>query len=181
MLRSVFFFFSSRRRHTRWPRDWSSDVCSSDLSCAPPPGSAVSYTGSVIRTRLTAHTTLLSANVTTLTGSRSSAYPSSAPGGPLHEHPPAGHQAPAIAGPRARGPGGDPRAQEEPEPRALEPGEPRRAAHREPEDGYADEHQRDPGDAEHHEDDDGDTGCQPDEQPGQVVDIGEPGAWRHQV
>src|SRR5437660_2861206 len=28
------FFFSSRRRHTRWPRDWSSDVCSSDLSLA---------------------------------------------------------------------------------------------------------------------------------------------------
>src|SRR5439155_17161232 len=28
---SSFFFFSSRRRHTRWPRDWSSDVCSSDL------------------------------------------------------------------------------------------------------------------------------------------------------
>src|SRR5690625_6143760 len=27
-----FFFFSSRRRHTRWPRDWSSDVCSSDLT-----------------------------------------------------------------------------------------------------------------------------------------------------
>src|SRR5690625_7790485 len=27
----VFFFFSSRRRHTSWPRDWSSDVCSSDL------------------------------------------------------------------------------------------------------------------------------------------------------
>src|SRR5439155_13847896 len=25
-------FFSSRRRHTRWPRDWSSDVCSSDLN-----------------------------------------------------------------------------------------------------------------------------------------------------
>src|SRR5207253_6198649 len=25
------FFFSSGRRHTRWPRDWSSDVCSSDL------------------------------------------------------------------------------------------------------------------------------------------------------
>src|SRR6266508_3228215 len=37
-----FFFFSSRRRHTSWPRDWSSDVCSSDLdgrgsvrACAP--------------------------------------------------------------------------------------------------------------------------------------------------
>src|SRR5690625_5883179 len=28
------FFFSSRRRHTRWPRDWSSDVCSSDLIAA---------------------------------------------------------------------------------------------------------------------------------------------------
>src|SRR5690606_39903631 len=29
------FFFSSRRRHTRFSRDWSSDVCSSDLSnCA---------------------------------------------------------------------------------------------------------------------------------------------------
>src|SRR6266702_5144408 len=26
-----FFFFSSRSRHTSWPRDWSSDVCSSDL------------------------------------------------------------------------------------------------------------------------------------------------------
>src|SRR5215475_15605111 len=26
-----FFFFSSRRRHTRVSRDWSSDVCSSDL------------------------------------------------------------------------------------------------------------------------------------------------------
>src|SRR5690242_21381579 len=28
---SCFFFFSSRRRHTRLPCDWSSDVCSSDL------------------------------------------------------------------------------------------------------------------------------------------------------
>src|SRR2546430_7976824 len=36
ILRSVFFFFffffSSRRRHTRFDCDWSSDVCSSDLS-----------------------------------------------------------------------------------------------------------------------------------------------------
>src|SRR3712207_7366497 len=30
-----FFFFSSRRRHTRYWRDWSSDVCSSDLQPAP--------------------------------------------------------------------------------------------------------------------------------------------------
>src|SRR5690606_18112377 len=28
---SAYFFFSSRRRHTRFSRDWSSDVCSSDL------------------------------------------------------------------------------------------------------------------------------------------------------
>src|SRR6266508_335509 len=31
----ICFFFSSRRRHTRWPRDWSSDVCSSDLTRHP--------------------------------------------------------------------------------------------------------------------------------------------------
>src|SRR5258707_10654184 len=30
----MFFFFSSRRRHTRYWRDWSSDVCSSDLASA---------------------------------------------------------------------------------------------------------------------------------------------------
>src|SRR5439155_16865706 len=38
VVRSVFldsFYFSSRRRHTRWPRDWSSDVCSSDLPAPP--------------------------------------------------------------------------------------------------------------------------------------------------
>src|SRR5438067_9517330 len=31
-IRFIFFFFSSRRRHTRSKRDWSSDVCSSDLA-----------------------------------------------------------------------------------------------------------------------------------------------------
>src|SRR5690606_39798742 len=31
------FFFSSRRRHTRFSRDWSSDVCSSDLSANTTP------------------------------------------------------------------------------------------------------------------------------------------------
>src|SRR5256885_9464350 len=31
------FFFSSRRRHTRLQGDWSSDVCSSDLSCTAQP------------------------------------------------------------------------------------------------------------------------------------------------
>src|SRR5690606_39708491 len=31
LLLPFLFFFSSRRRHTRFSRDWSSDVCSSDL------------------------------------------------------------------------------------------------------------------------------------------------------
>src|SRR5256884_3981285 len=34
----VVFFFSSRRRHTRCSRDWSSDVCSSDLLTVGPNG-----------------------------------------------------------------------------------------------------------------------------------------------
>src|SRR2546430_6859238 len=33
----IFFFFSSRRRHTRFDCDWSSDVCSSDLPRAEGP------------------------------------------------------------------------------------------------------------------------------------------------
>src|SRR6266508_6081173 len=37
-VKCIFFFFSSRRRHTRWPRDWSSDVCSSDLGPERQPG-----------------------------------------------------------------------------------------------------------------------------------------------
>src|SRR6266480_2500796 len=32
MFNFIFFFFSSRRRHTRLTCDWSSDVCSSDLT-----------------------------------------------------------------------------------------------------------------------------------------------------
>src|SRR5688572_32817910 len=31
----LYFFFSSRRRHTRFDCDWSSDVCSSDLRRSP--------------------------------------------------------------------------------------------------------------------------------------------------
>src|SRR6266511_3167914 len=38
----LFFFFSSRRRHTRFSRDWSSDVCSSDL---PGPRPAAAWGG----------------------------------------------------------------------------------------------------------------------------------------
>src|SRR5882757_25241 len=49
----LFFFFSSRRRHTRYWRDWSSDVCSSDLVCDISPfepchAAARSETGLVI-------------------------------------------------------------------------------------------------------------------------------------
>src|SRR5438445_10050577 len=52
-LRDVFFF-SSRRRHTRYWRDWSSDVCSSDLgvrieSLALGAGGALMLTGSPLR------------------------------------------------------------------------------------------------------------------------------------
>src|SRR5256886_4260769 len=35
VLLCIFFFFSSRRRHTRFDCDWSSDVCSSDLIAHP--------------------------------------------------------------------------------------------------------------------------------------------------
>src|SRR5207249_7844891 len=46
-----FFFFSSRRRHTRSKRDWSSDVCSSDLvvDAAPAPGVAPEACVGVLR------------------------------------------------------------------------------------------------------------------------------------
>src|SRR6266850_4472387 len=37
----IFFFFSSRRRHTRLQGDWSSDVCSSDLAPPAAAGGAV--------------------------------------------------------------------------------------------------------------------------------------------
>src|SRR2546430_8653922 len=49
------FFFSSRRRHTRFDCDWSSDVCSSDLRCRPsicfrePGGPDLIATGQLIR------------------------------------------------------------------------------------------------------------------------------------
>src|SRR5438105_11810889 len=41
----LFFFFSSRRRHTRSTRDWSSDVCSSDLVAPDPLDPDVIYGG----------------------------------------------------------------------------------------------------------------------------------------
>src|SRR5216683_3547583 len=45
-----YFFFSSRRRHTRSDRDWSSDVCSSDLT-PPSPRTALVHFVTAIRSR----------------------------------------------------------------------------------------------------------------------------------
>src|SRR5687768_17711523 len=47
-----FFFFSSRRRHTRCSRDWSSDVCSSDLPGLSDAGPTQPH---VVRRRSAAH------------------------------------------------------------------------------------------------------------------------------
>src|SRR5690606_39806815 len=41
-----YFFFSSRRRHTRFSRDWSSDVCSSDLRCSESTPAPAEWRGS---------------------------------------------------------------------------------------------------------------------------------------
>src|SRR5207302_3539789 len=53
LVSGLFFFFSSRRRHTSFSRDWSSDVCSSDLDdredgTAPP---RVDDAGGVLESR----------------------------------------------------------------------------------------------------------------------------------
>src|SRR2546430_17685922 len=45
------FFFSSRRRHTRFDCDWSSDVCSSDLRVTPNPG-GLHHPGDILFTSL---------------------------------------------------------------------------------------------------------------------------------
>src|SRR5439155_12889033 len=41
-------FFSSRRRHARWPRDWSSDVCSSDLASITACATSRSHAGAFL-------------------------------------------------------------------------------------------------------------------------------------
>src|SRR2546421_5197043 len=45
----LFFFFSSRRRHTRSDRDWSSDVCSSDLRFSPTSARRITSTDALAR------------------------------------------------------------------------------------------------------------------------------------
>src|SRR5438105_959205 len=47
--RSWIFFFSSRRRHTRSTRDWSSDVCSSDLGEAGAAGLGLAIVRDVVQ------------------------------------------------------------------------------------------------------------------------------------
>src|SRR5947209_16352370 len=49
LLYIFFFFFSSRRRHTRYWRDWSSDVCSSDLPPVDPRCPAIASASSCSR------------------------------------------------------------------------------------------------------------------------------------
>src|SRR5688572_25520402 len=44
----IDFFFSSRRRHTRFDCDWSSDVCSSDLSASPRATAPLERTASAV-------------------------------------------------------------------------------------------------------------------------------------
>src|SRR5256885_10981651 len=51
-LDSVFFFFSSRRRHTRLQGDWSSDVCSSDLAMSLVMTFGKAFSGAGIVTQL---------------------------------------------------------------------------------------------------------------------------------
>src|SRR6266496_5375426 len=46
------FFFSSRRRHTRSLRDWSSDVCSSDLEPGPVPGADAAHPRNILEGEL---------------------------------------------------------------------------------------------------------------------------------
>src|SRR5215813_9017869 len=90
VLRLIFFFFSSRRRHTRCGRDWSSDVCSSDLAdlvrSDPPDGSVLAHAPSVARLWFSEEISpeFSSARVVDRTGA-------------------------AIAGSRAQAGGGDPR------------------------------------------------------------------------
>src|SRR6266852_4404151 len=65
MQKNLFFFFSSRRRHTRCYRDWSSDVCSSDLLCG---ACTVHQNGEAIRSCTTAMKDVGGAEITTIEG-----------------------------------------------------------------------------------------------------------------
>src|SRR5256885_2447548 len=67
---ACFFFFSSRRRHTRLQGDWSSDVCSSDL---PRSKTSIEDQGRLNSTRISESRTTL--------GTQTTARPGGAPHG----------------------------------------------------------------------------------------------------
>src|SRR5437879_11594361 len=48
-MKSSYFFFSSRRRHTRYIGDWSSDVCSSDLASIPQSNTVLTGTTALVQ------------------------------------------------------------------------------------------------------------------------------------
>src|SRR5256885_3705012 len=58
-LYDLFFFFSSRRRHTRLQGDWSSDVCSSDLDSKSNPGARAVASSSAAQSGLSRQLSLL--------------------------------------------------------------------------------------------------------------------------
>src|SRR5947209_15896115 len=69
---SFFFFFSSRRRHTRYWRDWSSDVCSSDLLGPKQSSAPLKSTGLVQQKIAFSLRALTTSDMLELTGARRS-------------------------------------------------------------------------------------------------------------
>src|SRR5215475_7573875 len=78
----VAFFFSSRRRHTRFSRDWSSDVCSSDLG--PDIVAGVLATGLTLDRRVRLFIDV-GTNSEIVLGSSARALACAAPAGPAFE------------------------------------------------------------------------------------------------
>src|SRR3712207_7852158 len=64
----LIFFFSSRRRHTRYWRDWSSDVCSSDLKDKAKLRAVLLY--HVAKGKLTASKVVKRSSIKTVNGDR---------------------------------------------------------------------------------------------------------------
>src|SRR5690606_39800054 len=75
---SCLLFFSSRRRHTRFSRDWSSDVCSSDLKSSRGPAPAA--------------TILRREGATALRSHAAPTSPATSPAGPCATHSRRQHQ-----------------------------------------------------------------------------------------
>src|SRR5947207_14670977 len=69
----LFFFFSSRRRHTRSLCDWSSDVCSSDLGVRNRPGKVAGPLGRQAHEAVVAHAVITALELEYLVAARVSA------------------------------------------------------------------------------------------------------------